>query len=103
LTSIGDTLSKPSYFENTFFDSFAPADTVFGKSLFADHSDMFFEALASGDSTERYQALRSLDQFEFKDKDADDLMELLDDFEFDADATGSAEHTVRTQEQRVMR
>jgi hypothetical protein len=85
LTSIGDTLSKPSYFENTFFDSFAPADTVFGKSLFADHSDMFFEALASGDSTERYQALRSLDQFEFKDKDADDLMELLDDFEFDAD------------------
>lgn len=68
LTAITDTLSK-SPFLSTFFDSFSPADTLKGESLFTRKSKKFFEDYFSTDSVISKKAAKSLDQIRFDSLD----------------------------------
>ncbi len=55
-----DTLSKPSSFVQSFFDSFTPADTLQGTDPFAKKSDLFFADFMSNDSVAHKRAVKRI-------------------------------------------
>ncbi len=62
LMTESDTLSKPSAFVQSFFDSFVPADTLTGSNPFAKKSPLFFEDFMSDDSTAHKRAIKGIYQ-----------------------------------------
>jgi hypothetical protein len=57
-----DTLSKPSAFVQSFFDSFVPADTLEGSSPMVKKSPLFFEDFMSRDSAAHKRAVKGIYQ-----------------------------------------
>jgi hypothetical protein len=55
-----DTLTKPSAFVQSFYDSFVPADTLKGTNPFAKKSPLFFEDFMSKDSVAHKRAAKSI-------------------------------------------
>ena len=55
-----DTLSKPSSFIQSFFDSFTPADTLKGNNPFAKKSGLFFSDFMSSDSNAHKRAVKGI-------------------------------------------
>jgi uncharacterized protein YbaP (TraB family) len=55
-----DTLSKPSSFVQSFFDSFKPADTLKGDNPFAKKSKYFFTDFMSSDSNAHKRAVKGI-------------------------------------------
>lgn len=56
-----DTLTPPSAFVRSFFDTFTPADTLKGINPFVKKSDVFFEDFMSRDSVAHKRALKNID------------------------------------------
>lgn len=77
LSTMGDTLSKPSLWVTNFFDTFEPKDTVLAKSSFSDKLPDFFIDCASTDSTTKEKVKALYYEVKFEDKDADALMEFV--------------------------
>ncbi len=59
LSTVVDTLQKPSEFITGFFESFRPADTVTSLSVFTDKTNLLLEYLTGNDTTKRNIALIS--------------------------------------------
>lgn len=55
-----DTLSKPSSFVQSFFDSFNPADTLQGTDPFTKKTDLFFADFMSKDSVAHKRAVKNI-------------------------------------------
>lgn len=55
-----DTLSKPSSFVQSFFDSFAPVDTLQGSYPFSKKTDLFFADFMSNDSVAHKRAIKNI-------------------------------------------
>jgi len=55
-----DTLTKPSAFVQSFYDSFVPADTLKGADPFKKKSSLFFADLASSDSIAHKRAIKNI-------------------------------------------
>ena len=72
-----DTLKGPSKFVSTFYDTFAPGDSISGRSIFTSTTNLFFEQLNSEDSVLRKQALNSLVTVDLKNKDAVAMMQFI--------------------------
>jgi uncharacterized protein YbaP (TraB family) len=68
-----DTLTPPSAFIRSFFDSFEPADTLKGINPFARKSGLFFDDFMSRDSVAHKRAVRSIETIEL---DSTDLQRL---------------------------
>ncbi|MFK8061439.1 MAG: TraB/GumN family protein [Polaribacter sp.] len=73
-----DTTYSESKFVKEFFDTFTPKDTILGKDLFKDKTVQFFTALKNKDSL----ALESYDEVDFKKKDINELIKVLENYEF---------------------
>lgn len=64
-----DTLTQPSSFVTSFFDSFTPADTLKGTDPFARKSPVFFEDFMSKDSVAHKRAVRGIYQVDLDSSD----------------------------------
>ena len=60
LLTQSDTLSKPSDFVQTFYDSFLPCDTLAGRNPFAKKSGLFFSDFMSADSVAHKRAVKEI-------------------------------------------
>lgn len=79
LLTQGDTLTKPSAFVRSFFDSFTPADTLEGMNIFSKKTPLFFEDFMSSDSVTHRRAVKGIDELFF---DSADLPRLKKAIEF---------------------
>ncbi len=77
LSVLTDTLSQPSAWVNSFFDTFQPKDTVLAKSVLSDKIPDFFADLASADSTTKEKVVALYNAIDFQDKDAEQLMKFI--------------------------
>ncbi len=82
LSTMTDTLSKPSQWVNTFYDSFQPADTAIAKSTFIDKVPDFLTDVASADSTTKEKTLALYNEIKFEEKHAESLMKFISGKEF---------------------
>ena len=64
-----DTLTAPSEFLRSFFASFHPFDTLHGVDPFVKKSNLFFDDLASKDSTIHKRAIRQVDDITLDSSD----------------------------------
>ncbi len=64
-----DTLSKPSVFLTSFFQTFLPTDTMQGTNLQVKKSALFFDDLFSKDSMARKRALKNINMTELDGTD----------------------------------
>jgi uncharacterized protein YbaP (TraB family) len=62
ISTLTDTLSAPSLFVRSFFDSFTPADTLEGVNPFEKKSALFFDDLASADSIRHKRAVKNIER-----------------------------------------
>ncbi|HUM65602.1 MAG TPA: hypothetical protein PLV32_07155, partial [Chitinophagaceae bacterium] len=60
LMTQSDTLSKPSVFVKTFFESFQPVDSLKGLDPFAKKSKLFFDDFTSDDTTVHKRAVKGI-------------------------------------------
>ncbi|MGZ5283219.1 MAG: TraB/GumN family protein [Bacteroidia bacterium] len=74
---VSDTLTKDSEWLSQFFNSFRPADTTIGESVFVDKTQTFLSALKGTDSTLKKQALNSLYIIELNEKNAPAVMDYI--------------------------
>ncbi|RAJ02476.1 uncharacterized protein YbaP (TraB family) [Chitinophaga skermanii] len=77
LTSVYDSLSGPSEFVQTFFNTFTPKDTLIGKPLYASKSAQFFEDFYATDSTTKARARAYVGNFVFRDEDAPQIIKMV--------------------------
>jgi len=77
-----DTLSTPSSFIKTFFDSFTPGDTLSGVNPFTKKSTTYFKNLFSADSVERNNAIFSINQVELDSSDLPMLERAIHSFKW---------------------
>ncbi|MGY6649990.1 TraB/GumN family protein [Wenyingzhuangia sp. IMCC45574] len=78
LETLTDTLHKESEFVTQFFTSFTPKDTIIGKPLFKDKTDLFITALKNKDSI----VLNSSYLIDFNESQTNKLLKLLKEYEF---------------------
>ena len=78
LRSVTDSLQPTSQFITQFYDSFKHLDTLLGKDVFKDKTDVFFKALRNNDSI----VFKAPDHIKFNDSHAEKLMTFVGDFEF---------------------
>lgn len=60
LITEGDTLTAPSSFVRSFYESFTPADTLRGADIFAKKTKLFFGDLMSPDSISHKRAIKGI-------------------------------------------
>ncbi len=77
LTTQTDTLTRPSDFIKTFYETFQPADTLKGANVFQKKSSLFFSDFTSGDSVLRKRALKNIEAVEFDSTDFRQLKQLV--------------------------
>jgi uncharacterized protein YbaP (TraB family) len=65
----GDTLTAPSSFVKSFFETFTPSDTLNGFNPFEKKSTAFFNDLFSKDTAVRKRAIKAIDQLEVDSAD----------------------------------
>jgi len=73
LLTQSDTLSKPSSFVQSFFDSFSPCDTLTGNNPFAKKSGLFFSDFMSADSVAHKRAVKEIYNVKLDSTDLQDL------------------------------
>lgn len=77
LVTEGDTLSTPSAFVQSFFDSFNPADTLRGNDMFVKKTKLFFEDFMSSDSVVHKRAVKGLYVIKFDSTDVPGLKKAI--------------------------
>ena len=90
LKTLVDSISEPSKFVTEFYESFTPKDTLLGKNVLQDKTDLFFEALRANDSI----VLESYGLIKFKKHNSKDIVSVLKDFEFDKERLDIKSHLV---------
>lgn len=83
LTALTDSINKPSKFLTEFYNSFKPMDTLLGKAVFEDKTDLFFEALQNNDSI----VLNGYTELELSSKHSSKIIDVIDNFEFPENKT----------------
>ncbi len=78
LKTLIDSISGPSKFVTEFYDSFSPMDTLLGKNVLADKTNLFFKALKDNDSI----TLASYDLIKFKKHNVKEMIQLLKTHDF---------------------
>ncbi len=81
LSALTDSISKPSSFISEFYNSFKPIDTLLGKDIFNDKTQLFFDALKSNDSI----ILSGYMQLNFSKKHTPMLINALENYTFPED------------------
>jgi len=72
-----DTLSKPSSFVQSFFESFVPAHSVQGIDPFSKKSDLFFADFLSSDSVAHKRAIKNIYAVKFDSSDLPQLKKAI--------------------------
>ncbi len=72
-----DTLSQPSAFVQSFFDSFLPVDTLKGVNPFVKKSAVFFEDFMNKDSVAHKRAVRSIETIKLDSSDLPQLKKAI--------------------------
>lgn len=72
-----DTLSKPSSFVQSFFDSFVPVDTLQGTDPFLKKSNLFFADFMSSDSVAHKRAIKNIYAVELDSSDLPQLKKAI--------------------------
>ncbi|MDP4262261.1 MAG: TraB/GumN family protein [Bacteroidota bacterium] len=72
-----DTLSQPSAFVRSFYDSFVPADTLKGANPFTKKSSLFFEDFMSADSAVHKRAVKGIYQVKIDSADFGSLKKAI--------------------------
>ncbi|GAL89197.1 hypothetical protein JCM19538_2860 [Jejuia pallidilutea] len=83
LTALTDSINKPSRFLTEFFNSFKPMDTLMGKAIFEDKTNLFFKALKNNDSI----VLNGYTELKFSNKHTSKIIDVIDNFEFPENKT----------------
>ncbi|QIJ88789.1 hypothetical protein C7H62_0980 [Mesoflavibacter sp. HG96] len=78
LKTLTDTISGPSKFITTFYDTFDPLDTLLGKSVFTDKTNIYFEALKNNDSI----ILKADSKIKFSKSNASTIIDIIKNFDF---------------------
>ncbi|MET0465094.1 MAG: TraB/GumN family protein [Chitinophagaceae bacterium] len=73
----GDTLTAPSSFVKSFFDTFTPADTLQGSDMFVKKSDLFFEDFLSKDSVAHRRAVKGVYSVKLDSSDIGGLKKVI--------------------------
>lgn len=82
LTTQTDTLSQPSSFIKSFFETFTPADTLKGTNPYVKKSKIFFDDFFSTDSTLRKKAIASVAEMRFDSTDLPMLIKAINSFQW---------------------
>lgn len=90
LKTLVDSISGPSKFVTEFYESFAPKDTLLGKDVLADKTQLFFEALRAKDSI----VLESYNLIKFKKHNSKDIVSVLKNHEFEKERLHIKSHLV---------
>jgi uncharacterized protein YbaP (TraB family) len=77
LTALTDTLSARSSFLQNFFNTFTPADTLKGESIFEKKTEKFFNDYFSTDSATAKKARKALYEMEFDSLDVPHIKKAL--------------------------
>jgi uncharacterized protein YbaP (TraB family) len=77
LMTQGDTLTAPSSFVKTFFDTFTPADTLQGSDMFVKKSNLFFEDFLSRDSIAHRRAVKGIYSVKLDSSDIGGLKKVI--------------------------
>ncbi|HEX5654667.1 MAG TPA: TraB/GumN family protein, partial [Chitinophagaceae bacterium] len=78
-----DTLTAPSAFLRSFFESFAPADTLKAVNLYSKKSGLFFSDFMSKDSIAHKRAVKSIDLIELDSTDLPALKKAIGSLGFE--------------------
>lgn len=78
ITAIGDTVSKPGSFVQTFFQTFRPAEKKLGPSVFENKLDLFFKDFTSTDTLAKKRANNAIAHVNFGAKGVDRLAKAID-------------------------
>lgn len=81
LSTLEDSIAERSEFVKNFYDTFTPKDTLLGKDVFADKTDIFFEGIKNNDSI----VLKAYAKIKFDDKHANTIISLLKEHDFPED------------------
>ncbi|XLS29406.1 TraB/GumN family protein [Flavobacteriaceae bacterium M23B6Z8] len=90
ISSLQDSLYKPTEFTSYFYESFQPKDTVIGKSPFEDKTALFFKYLRANDSI----VFSSYKKLVFNEKHMDSLEKYITRFEFPEDKIQIRNHFI---------
>lgn len=82
ITAIGDTVSGPGSFVQTFFGSFRPEEKKLGPSVFENKLDQFFKDFASTDSTTKKRANNAVSHISFGPKGVDRLTAAINNLSY---------------------
>ncbi|HEY0030975.1 MAG TPA: TraB/GumN family protein [Bacteroidia bacterium] len=82
LSTTTDTLSKPSQWVSTFYDTFLPEDTLLSTSTFIDKVPQFLTDAASTDSVTRKKVNALYAEIKYEDKHAESLMKFISGGDF---------------------
>lgn len=77
LLTQSDTLTQPSTFIRSFFDSFSPADTLKGMDLFTKKADLFFKDFMSSDSIVHQRAVKAIYRIKIDSTDLPQLKKAI--------------------------
>ena len=77
-----DTLTAPSQFVQSFFESFTPADTLKGIDIFAKKSSFFFADFGSKDSIAHKRAVQHITMVELDSTDIGNLQKAINSLTF---------------------
>ncbi|WP_298517276.1 TraB/GumN family protein [uncultured Kordia sp.] len=81
LSTLEDSIAEPSEFVKNFYETFTPLDTLLGKDVFVDKTNIFFDGIKNNDSI----VLKSYAKIKFMDKHANPIISILKEHEFPED------------------
>jgi uncharacterized protein YbaP (TraB family) len=81
LSTLEDSIAPPSEFVQNFYETFTPLDTLLGKDVFVDKTDIFFDGIKNNDSI----VLKSYAKIKFADKHANTMISILKEHDFPDD------------------
>ncbi|MBL7888907.1 MAG: TraB/GumN family protein [Bacteroidia bacterium] len=77
VNSLVDTISPPTKWNTTFYETFMPDDTVIGKNIFVNKVDEFFSDAISSDSLIKEKVNSLYTEIKFKNDDAPKIMKFI--------------------------
>ena len=82
LTAIGDTVSRPGSFIQTFFETFRPEEKKLGPPVFENKLDVFFKDFASTDTTTKKRADNAIQHINFGARGVDRVTAAIDGLKY---------------------
>ncbi|WP_298893465.1 TraB/GumN family protein [uncultured Psychroserpens sp.] len=81
LSTLKDSIAKPSKFVTEFYESFTPMDSLLGEDIFADKTARFFEALKANDSI----VFKGYTKINFNKSHASAIKDIIENHDFPED------------------